>query len=86
MSRYSALPLRGKPCPDFPQALGAFFLWALRREGPLKRDWGNDKSGPNAEGFGPLGSGFVLDRKSTDSAEHGGAHVPVPLFHQHFHL
>lgn len=86
MSRYSALPLRGKPCPDFPQALGAFFLWALRREGPLKRDRGNDKSGPNTEGFGPLGSGFILDRKSTDSTEHGGVRVPVPLFHQHFHL
>ena len=77
------------PCaetmPD-AQALGAFFLWALRREGPLKRDRGNDKSGPNIGGFGPLGSEFILDRKSTDSAEHGGVRVPVPLFHQHFHL
>ena len=86
MSRYSALPLRGKPCPDFPQALGAVFRGALRREGPLKPDRGNEKSGPNTEGFGPLGSGFILDRKSTDSAEHGGVRVPVPLFHQHFHL
>lgn len=43
----------------------------LRRGEALKRKRGNNKSGPNAEGFGPLGSGFVLDRKSTDSAEHG---------------
>lgn len=58
----------------------------LRRGEALKRKRGNNKSGPNAEGFGPLGSGFILDRKSTDSAEHGGVRVPVPLFHQHFHL